>query len=340
MGIENEEREALKQEIKVNRDKVARLGVDIQDALYDLGRHLANLRIDGGFAEIGDLIERADNLRASLKEIDREIADAGQLADDYRLFRQDLDQTRRDIKVMSARVERQISTLGEGAFEVHQKGKVPARYAAFFTEVLGKDGSGVESPDPGTGAGNEAQEGFLGRLRSLRKRLDLRGGGDRRTNDPRKSRYPRLGWRLLKTDFFEDRKTDGALRELFHEVRKNLVQVMELERHQKHRVEGLAAFDREMKGEWGFPDIESMRRELERQRSEMLSSVDALYGNIGTLFNDHRLHNYVDDSFVAASRRRVKRFHVRVNQLKLRQKEILLALKNENPVDDTPSTTD
>ena len=44
---------------------------------------------------------------------------------------------------------------------------------------------------------------------------------------------------------------------------------------------------------------------------------------------------------VAACRRRIKRFHVRINQLKLRKKDILLAIKNDRPAaDQTPDRND
>lgn len=325
------DKEPLKRELKANLEKVARLEQDTQEALYDLGRHLANLRIDGGYAELRDLIEKTDNLRESLKETEQEIAYANKLSQEYRAFRKELNDTRREAKTLFRTVEKQVREIGKRSHEAYPRLENPERFRAYFEDVSGDDrGGAVGSSD----AEDDPRNGILGRLRSLRRVLDPRGE-ERRQAESRKNRYPRIGWQLLKTDF--DKSVDGELRGLFETVRKNLVSLLELERHQKHREEGLEAFDREMKKEWGYPDLDAMRKDLDRQRLEMQQSLDQLYSNIGDIFNTHRLHNYVDDSFVAACRTRIKRFHVRMNELKLRQKDIMLELKDESVPGEAPS---
>jgi len=324
------DKEPLKRELKTNREKVARLEKDTQEALYDLGRHLANLRLDGGYAELRDLIEKTDNLRASLKETEQELAYASKLGKEYKSFRKELVDTRREAKRLFKTVEKQVTEIGKRSHEAYPHMKNPGRFRSYFEDASPEDGGGA----PGSSESeDDPRNGILGRLRSLRRVLDPRAE-ERREAEWRKNRYPRVGWQLLKTDF--DKSVDGKLRGLFETVRKNLVSLLELERHQKNREEGLTAFDREMKEEWGYPDINAMQKDLERQRAEMTENMDRLYLNIGDIFNKHRLHNYVEDSFVTACRARIKRYHVRINELKLRQKDILLELKKESASGEAP----
>jgi hypothetical protein len=301
------------------RRKIARLDADTERALHELGRHLANLRIDGGFAEITDLIEKAGTMRSALRDLEAELDHTQRLAEDYRVFRRELQETRRQSRALYARLEREIGEIGRRSLEYYRRLEDPGRFRACFEEVLNAPGA-AEAPE------SEAKGGWPARLQSLRRALEGRAA-QRRRKDERESVFPRLGWRLLKTDF--DQHVDGPLRALYESVRKNVVDLLELERHQKHREEGIEAFDREMREEWGHPDLESMRRDLERQRQEMQTGLDALYLHIGEMFNKHRLHNYVDDSFVAACRQRIKRFHVRTNAWKLKKKEILIALRGQ-----------
>jgi hypothetical protein len=84
-----------------------------------------------------------------------------------------------------------------------------------------------------------------------------------------------------------------------------------------------------MRDSWGYENIAAMVEDLERQREQMRESIDGFYLEIGTIFNTHRLHDYVQDSFVKSCRRRIKRLHVRTNELRLRQRDLLRALKHD-----------
>jgi len=324
------DKEKLKKEVKANQERIAALETETREALYDLGRHLANLGLDGGYAEIGDLIQKAQNLMATLRDTKQELDYTRKLQEDYKAFKKDIDGTRVEVKRLSSLAERQIGQLGEQAYEVFQDPNCPAGYRSRFEMLLKGEEmpSDLEADDELNGNG-----GLLGRLKSLRHLLDPRSM-ERHHASRRMNRFAGLGWKLLKADF-EDH-AEGDLRRFFETVKQNLMSLLEQERHLRDRRAGLAAFDREMKKEWGYKNLEAMARDLDQQRAGLQERVDAIHSRIGSIFNDHRLHNYVDDSFVRACRQRIKRFHVRINQLKFRQKDLVLELKNP---DDTATSS-
>lgn len=319
----------LKKEVKANQEKIAALETETREAIYDLGRHLANLGLDGGYAEIGDLIQKAQNLMATLRDTVQELEYTRKLQEDYKAFRKDLDGTRIEVKRLSSLAERQIGQLGEQAYDAFQAPDCPAGYRSRF-ETLFKGEEMPSIPDADDEANGNS--GLLGRLKSLRHLLDPRSM-ERRHASRRMNQYTGLGWKLLKADF-EDHAV-GDLRRFFETVKQNLMNLLEQERHLRARREGLAAFDREIKKEWGYKNLEAMALDLDHQRARLQERVDALHSRIGGIFNDHRLHNYVDDSFVRACRQRIKRFHVRINQLKFRQKDLVIELKDQ----DDPATS-
>lgn len=312
---------SLRDELAANRDKQAEIERSLTAAVEALGRHLVNLEIDAGFADLTPRIRRGRTIRSNLDDVEEDIRWLDQVEREYAEHRADLVRTEREAQRLVDRLEDEINALGEHGLERIDDEGAPAplreRLRGFLEEaslpvVSAKD----EDDEPSSDAASDTPS-------DARTDLQSRAGDIARAGPS-----TRLGWRLLRANSDLSWCTDPDLRGRIGDLKATVVRLLELERHQRFRTEGLRVFDEELQDIWGFETIEDMREDLLNQRDEMREHIVAIDAEIGEMFNTHRLHDRVDDSFVKASRGRIKRYHVRINELKLRRRAILLELRN------------
>lgn len=317
----------LRKELRQNRQRVSAIERDEAAVIYDLGRHVSNLSLDAGYDELAGIIRKSATLRQNLVELEDELTWLGKVASEHVVMKGDLDATTREAKALFETLETTIVELGAHASRLHEAEDSADDLREFLAELIEHDD---EWRPAAVDDVPDARAGIRKRLRSLKERFEPKV-------DPTRGLYPRIGWRLLR-GALDDRLSDPELRQEITAAKKGIARLLELERHQRFREESLAEFDTEMKDTWGYASIDGMIVDYENQRDEMRERLDALYVEIGAVFNTHRLHDYVEDSFVSACRRRIKRFHVRGNELRLRQRDIVRALKR--PADRPAERTD
>ncbi len=312
----NRAREAL----AAGRAKQAEIEGNLAAIIASLGCHVVNLELDAGFADLVPRIRRGRTLRSNLDDVEEDIRWLDAVEHEYAEHREDLARTEREAQRLVDRLGDDIDGLGTHGLERIDDEGAPTplreRLRGFLEEatlptVDAEEDSSDDAPKP-----------------DARDTLRSRAGDVARAGPA-----TRLGWRLLRANSDLSWCTDPELRARIGDLKATVVRLLELERHQRFRAEGLRVFDEELEDIWGFETIEDMREDLLNQRDEMREHIAAIDAEIGELFNTHRLHDRVEDSFVRASRRRIKRYHVRINELKLERRTLLLELREAGIVE-------